>query len=111
MQALTNLIINAAKFSPRGSAVEVRVAGGSGAHRVWVCDQGPGIPEEFRPHLFNRFSRANTAETAKAEGAGLGLYITREIVERLGGRVGFETGSGRGTRFFIELPEAVASPA
>jgi signal transduction histidine kinase len=101
-QVVINLISNALKFSPAGGRVEVDAQRRDGKARVSVRDRGPGIPSEFQKHIFLRFARADKAKT---HGSGLGLYISRAIVEKHGGRIGFET-SDRGTTFFFELPAA-----
>ena len=72
--------------------------------RLFVADRGPGISEELRPRLFVRFARPRTPQTENVEGAGLGLSITKEIVERHGGRVGFDSKLGQGTTFYGSLP-------
>ena len=73
--------------------------------RVEVRDKGPGIPEEFRSRIFQKFSQADSSDTRQKGGTGLGLSISRAIVERLGGSIGFESERGLGTTFFLELPE------
>jgi CheY-like chemotaxis protein len=73
--------------------------------RVEVRDHGPGISEEFRGRIFQKFSQADSSDTRQKSGTGLGLNISRAIVERLGGRIGFETEYGKGTTFYFELPE------
>ena len=69
-----------------------------------VVDNGPGISEAFRHRIFQRFAQADSSDTRAKEGTGLGLAITRELVERMGGRVDFESTEGQGSRFFFELP-------
>jgi signal transduction histidine kinase len=79
--------------------------------RVEVRDRGPGIPEEFRKRIFQKFSQADSSDTRQKGGTGLGLNISRAIVERLGGSIGFDTSqTGEGTVFYFELPEWVALP-
>ena len=102
LQALSNLISNAAKFSPEGGVVSVVAERHADVARVIVADQGPGIPAEFRPRLFERFSQVQ-GEAGRA-GTGLGLAITKEIVERHGGLISYETSIGKGSRFWIDLP-------
>ncbi len=109
-QVITNLLSNAVKFAPAQSRVEVRLLCKSGRVRVEVADSGPGIPEEFRKRIFQKFSQADTSDTRKMGGTGLGLNISRAIVERMGGQIGFTTETGVGTVFFFELPEAVPAP-
>ena len=110
-QVVTNLLSNAMKFSPPGVPVEVRVLRASGRVRAEVHDRGPGIPEEFRKRIFQKFSQADSSDTRQKGGTGLGLNISRAIIERLGGTIGFETEAGKGTTFFFELPEWQESEA
>jgi len=110
-QVVTNLLSNAVKFSPPQSCVRVRVlGGGTGRIRVEVADSGPGIPEEFRKRIFQKFSQADTSDTRQKGGTGLGLNISRAIVERMGGNMGFTTQTDVGTVFFFDLPEAASLP-
>ncbi len=102
---VTNLLSNAMKFSPAGGTVEVHVLRGGLGVRVEVRDRGPGIPEEFRNRIFQKFSQADSSDTRQKGGTGLGLNISRAIVERLGGSIGFDTEAGTGTTFYFELPE------
>jgi len=109
-QAATNLISNAVKFSPADSFVYIRLMCRDRRVRVEVADSGPGIPEEFRKRIFQKFSQADTSDTRQKGGTGLGLNISRAIVERMNGSVGFTSQTGVGTVFYFELPEAVAPP-
>jgi len=109
-QAATNLISNAVKFSPADSFVYIRLLCNNRRVRVEVADSGPGIPEEFRKRIFQKFSQADTSDTRQKGGTGLGLNISRAIVERMGGSVGFTSQTGVGTVFYFELPESVARP-
>jgi PAS domain S-box-containing protein len=104
-QVVTNLLSNAAKFSPSGVPVTLRVARKDGNVRLSVTDRGPGIPAEFRGRIFQRFQQADSSDTRQKGGTGLGLSISKSIVDRLGGQIGFETGQGAGTTFFVDLPE------
>ena len=105
IQVVSNLLFNAAKFSPRGSVVTVATEQLADSWvRTSVRDCGPGIPIHFRPRIFQRFAQADMGEDRPTEGSGLGLAISREIVERLGGRIGFEDAQGGGTRFWFDLP-------
>jgi PAS domain S-box-containing protein len=106
IQVLTNLISNAVKFSPRGAAVDVRTFARDGRARIEVRDRGAGIPEEFRPRVFQKFAQADASNGRTAVGTGLGLNICKAIIERHGGSIGFETEMGRGTTFWFELPGA-----
>ncbi|HJV22623.1 MAG TPA: ATP-binding protein [Holophagaceae bacterium] len=103
-QVLTNLISNAAKHSPRGAAVRVRLLALPARIRIEVIDRGPGIPEAFRDQIFGKFAQAETGTTRAQGGAGLGLYIAKKMVEHLDGTIGFESELGQGTTFFVELP-------
>lgn len=103
IQVLTNLLSNAAKFSPPESKVCVTVAHADGVVRVSVKDEGPGIPDEFRPRVFQKFAQA---DKTRKTGTGLGLSISKAIIEKLGGHVGFESEPGAGATFWFELPEA-----
>src|SRR5262245_58238620 len=102
LQVLSNLISNAAKFSPRGG--EIRLAARADGERVVlsVADQGPGIPEEFKPRLFGRFEQASHGRG----GTGLGLAICRSLVERMGGQIWCESEPGKGATFCAALPRA-----
>jgi signal transduction histidine kinase len=111
-QILVNLLSNAIKFSPRNSVVELAVRKRQGAVRVEVIDQGPGIPQAFRPRIFQRFSQADASDSRQAEGSGLGLAISREIADGMGGILGFSSEEGKGACFHLELAtiEAVGLP-
>src|SRR6266550_4745446 len=104
MQVMTNLLSNAAKFSPPNSAVDVTVAQKEAVVRVEVSDRGPGIPEAFRGRIFGRFAQADSADSRVKGGTGLGLAICKRLVEMMQGRIGFEDREGGGTTFFFELP-------
>ena len=103
MQVLANLISNAVKFSPKGAAVEIKLLRRSEGYRISVRDYGPGIPEEFRERMFQRFAQADSSDTREKGGTGLGLSITKAIVERHGGQIGYDSPEGGGTEFFVEL--------
>jgi signal transduction histidine kinase len=105
VQALTNLVANAVKFSPAQGTVEVVVSRAAGRVRVEVRDSGAGIPEIFRSRIFQKFSQADSSDTRQKGGTGLGLNISKAIIERLGGTIGFASKRGVGTTFFFELPE------
>lgn len=108
MQVLANLISNAAKYSPQGETVEVEVIPGPTTHRISVCDKGPGISAEFATRIFNRFAQADSSDTRQKDGTGLGLAIVREITQRLGGKVSYDSTPGKGAKFHIDLPAARA---
>lgn len=104
---MTNLISNAVKFSAPDIPVETELScGPHGPARIEVRDRGPGIPREFQPRMFQRFSQADTSASRPKEGTGLGLWIAKGILDRLGGSIGFRSEGGEGTTFFVELPLA-----
>ncbi len=103
-QVLANLLSNAAKFSPTDGVVEVWAERRVDWFRVCVRDHGPGIPKEFEDRIFQRFAQADSSSTRQKGGTGLGLNITKAIVERMGGTVGFAPAEGGGTQFYVELP-------
>jgi PAS domain S-box-containing protein len=103
-QVLTNLLSNAAKFSPPGEQVVVRVTENDAMARVAVIDHGPGIPEAFQSRIFQKFAQVDGTNARRSGGTGLGLSIAKTLIERLDGRVGFTTTRGAGSTFYIELP-------
>lgn len=111
LQVLANLLSNAAKFSPRDSQVEVAVTRARNMVRVSVTDRGSGIPPEFHSRIFQKFSQADSSDTRARSGTGLGLHISKDIVEKFGGNIGFDTGVGSGTTFYFDLPEQAHRPA
>jgi len=106
---LTNLLSNAAKFSPTGDTVQVEVTSRNETVRVSISDHGPGISDEFRKNIFQKFAQADASTTRQKGGTGLGLSISKAIVERHNGQIGFDTQPGEGTTFYFELPELKAS--
>jgi len=105
-QVLTNLLSNAIKFSPRDGEVVIAVEKETegNALRVTVRDHGPGIPPDFKARIFERFAQADATDTRRKGGTGLGLSIAKQIVDRLGGELGFADAPGGGTVFHVELP-------
>jgi signal transduction histidine kinase len=106
LQVMANLLSNAAKFSPRGAVVDVKVSLNANRVRVCVRDDGPGIPAEFRQHIFQKFSQADGSDTRSKSGTGLGLAISKALIERMHGTIDFESEPGCGAMFFFELPVA-----
>lgn len=102
-RALTNLLANAIKFTPRGGAITVEVAQLGDAVELSVTDTGPGIPPELHDAIFERFHQAGTS-AARAKGVGLGLYIARSIVLAHGGRIWVESATDHGATFRVRLP-------
>jgi len=105
MQVMSNLLSNAAKFSPEGGTVELHIAHHHDALRISIIDQGPGIPEEFQPKLFDKFTQADSTDTRKAGGTGLGLSIAKAVVEKHGGCIEFASTHDVGTIFSVDLPQ------
>ncbi|HEX7055286.1 MAG TPA: ATP-binding protein [Burkholderiales bacterium] len=104
LQVMTNLLSNAAKFSPEGDVVQITTEPREGALRVGIHDRGPGIPESFRPRIFGRFNQADSTTSRQKGGTGLGLAICKRLIEMMDGRIGFDDRPGGGTTFWFELP-------
>jgi signal transduction histidine kinase len=104
-QVIGNLISNAIKYSPQGGVVEVSADSENGSVRVEVRDEGMGIPQSQQSKIFTKFFRGDAAASG-ITGTGLGLAVSRDIVESHGGRIGFTSAEGEGTTFFVELPGA-----
>jgi signal transduction histidine kinase len=103
-QVLDNLVSNGLKFTPSGGRVEVRLGAQDGAALLEVQDTGVGIPADEQEHLFERFFRSSTATENAVPGTGLGLTITKAIVERHGGRIEVESAENAGTTVRVQLP-------
>lgn len=111
LQIVTNLLSNAAKFSPRGAEIDVEVTVTPRRVCVAVCDRGPGIAEEFRSRIFGRFAQADSATTRAKGGSGLGLHICRRLAGLMGGSVDFDSTIGVGSVFWVEFPLAETGAA
>ena len=107
MQVFANLLSNAAKFSPNGEEVQIRITEIPGTYRIEVEDKGPGIPVAFREQIFKKFAQADGTNTRQQGGTGLGLNITKTFVEKMGGEIGFQIAEGKGTTFWFTLMAAV----
>ncbi|MFM8559010.1 MAG: ATP-binding protein, partial [bacterium] len=105
-QVVTNLLSNAIKFSPVGGEVRIAVAASDETLRVSVTDKGEGIAPENQAKLFQKFQQLDSGSTRKAGGTGLGLVISKAIVEQHGGRIGVESRLGEGSTFGFTLPVA-----
>ena len=106
-QIVTNLLSNAIKFSPSGEDVVVATEKHGGKVRITVRDHGPGIPNDFEPHIFEKFAQANATDARQRGGTGLGLSIVKQIVMHLGGQIDFCDAPGGGTIFPSLLPPGV----
>lgn len=105
-QVLVNLFSNALKFTSEGGRVAVRVSKEQGFARLIVEDNGSGIPQEDLPYIFERFYRADKSRNRLTGGSGIGLTISRAIVNAHGGSIEVESTQGRGTKFTVILPES-----
>ena len=103
-QVLVNLVENAIKYSPGGGSVEVRISDDEDRIRVDVRDEGLGIPPSEQPRIFEKFYRLDAEMTRGVGGSGLGLYISREIVEQMGGSLSVHSTLGAGSTFTLTLP-------
>ena len=103
-RALLNLLNNALKYVQRGGSVTVEVRNFNGNGQLVVQDNGPGIPKESIPHLFDRFFRIEAPETGRAGGSGLGLAIVKAIIDAHQGSIKVISKEGEGTKFEILLP-------
>jgi two-component system, OmpR family, phosphate regulon sensor histidine kinase PhoR len=103
-QVLVNLIDNAVKYSPAGGRIELRLERRNGYVQIAVKDEGLGIPPSEQEHIFEKFYRLDPDMARGVGGTGLGLYICRELAERMGGRVRVSSLPGAGSTFFFELP-------
>jgi len=112
-QIFANLLSNAHKYTRAGGRVEVqlRLDDAAGDLEVTIADTGVGIPLADQPKLFDRFFRASNAAETGASGAGMGLYITRSLVELHGGRIWFESQPGSGTIFHVTFPAVEPDPS
>jgi signal transduction histidine kinase len=110
-QVLTNLLFNAVKFSHKGGTIRLSARKSGGFARISVADEGPGIPSDQLEQIFDRFHQVRDPQKANPLGTGLGLTISREIVEKLGGRIWVESEPGAGATFFFTVPLAPVSPA
>lgn len=102
-QVLSNIMNNAINYSPEGSPIEVSIIATPKTVRISIKDSGPGIAKEIQAKLFTRFFRVVSNESAIHPGLGLGLYISRSIIEKHGGVIGLNSEEGHGSTFYFEL--------
>ncbi len=103
-EVIGNLISNAVKYSPRGGTIRVGASADAREVRLYVADEGIGIAPEERTRIFERFYRVDNASSRKTQGAGLGLFLVKAVVEAHGGRVWVESTPGKGSQFNVALP-------
>lgn len=103
-QVIVNLVSNATKYSPEGSPVEVSISRNDGTAQVAVRDSGKGITKKQQEHIFESFYRTPEAQSSSKSGLGLGLAISKDIVERHNGRIWCESEPSKGSTFYVELP-------
>jgi two-component system sensor histidine kinase VicK len=101
---LSNLIENAVKYSPEGGTITVALRPSNRHIRFAVSDRGLGIPTSEQRKIFEKFYRLDPDMTRGVGGTGLGLYICRELVRRVDGRIWVESEDGKGSTFFVEIP-------
>lgn len=109
-EVLQNIIDNGIKYTPQGT-LTVRLTGDDSVIQIQVSDTGLGIPPEDLPHLFQKFYRVDNSSTRTIGGTGLGLYISKKIIELYNGRIWVESRLGKGSTFFINLPRLTAQEA
>lgn len=103
-RVVSNLVANAIKFSPTGASILVKMDQGVQSVRISVKDEGIGIPPDMQEKIFDLFTEAKRPGTAGEQSFGLGLAISRQIVEAHGGKIWFESNPNKGTTFFVDLP-------
>ncbi len=108
VQAVTNLVSNAIKFSPAGEKVSISVTVNESSIQVAVIDRGPGIPPDCRDTIFEKFTQVDGSNTRNESGSGLGLTIARSLMENMNGTLDFDSTPGKGSAFYVSLPVAGA---
>ena len=101
---MQSIISNATEYTPQGGKIEVSLEKKDRIFIFTVKDTGIGIPLPEQKTIFDKFTRGSNAQLVKTEGTGLGLYIAKQAVELLGGKIWFESKEKKGTTFFVELP-------
>lgn len=103
-QVMANLLSNAAKFSPANAVVTVVVKQQGDKALIQVIDTGCGISEQFKPHIFSKFSQADSSDIKSKGGTGLGLAISKQLMSRMQGEIGFHSEQDKGSEFYLLLP-------
>jgi PAS domain S-box-containing protein len=106
LQVMANLLSNAVKFSYLDGVVRVQLTVDGQELTVSVIDEGQGIADDFRQRIFQRFAQVDSSDTRRRDGTGLGLSITKSIIERMGGKIDYQSTVGKGSRFYFTLPIA-----
>jgi len=104
LQVMNNLISNAAKFSPSASQIIIDISNDENGITISVVDKGPGIPEDFKDKIFQKFTQSDSSDTRQVGGTGLGLSIAKLIVNKHNGSIGYDSEIGKGSTFYIQLP-------
>jgi PAS domain S-box-containing protein len=104
VRVVINLLSNAIKFSPRGSTVKLTIENLGAMTEISVIDRGPGIPEEDRELIFEKFRQSKSTNSTAVKGTGLGLAISKLIAQAHGGSIGVDSVEGQGSRFYIRIP-------
>ncbi len=101
----SNILVNAIKYSPQGSTITVDITEHDDFYRVAIKDEGVGIPDSDKPHIFDLYYRGKEIDRKKFSGLGLGLFLSKQIVDLHHGKIYFDSEAGKGSTFFVELPK------
>jgi len=105
-QVLTHLLSNAAKFSNAHITVDISIIKHRNLIKILVTDYGIGIAPEFKTNIFSLFTQGDSSNTRQKDGSGIGLSISKELIEKMSGKIGFTSSLGQGSSFYFELPKA-----
>ena len=104
IQVLSNLLSNAVKYSPSEGTVSISTSHNNNNIRILISDNGPGIPLKFQNIVFEKFTQADSSDTRRSGGTGLGMAITKSLIEKHGGSIGFDSTPRHGATFYFDLP-------